>query len=110
MELISGFIFSLPMLSNMADIHSYSCVIFIYRFTIKKKLICQNQAMGIFLIAGTTEKIYAIHLFPKESCTRLSTSTCYHILAVYMSIVLADENLVKKVNLAQMRRNTCSGI
>ena len=55
---------------------------------------------------GTTGNAHAIRIFPKESCTCPSTSRCYHILAVRMSIGLEDVNSRRKINLTQLRRNT----
>ncbi len=57
---------------------------------------------------GTTGKPHAIRIFPVESCTCPSTSRCYHILAVRMSIGLEDVQSKRKVNLTQLRRNTRS--
>ena len=64
--------------------------------------------MGVFTVVGTTGKPHAIRLFPKESCTCPSTSRCYHILAVRMSIGLEDVDSKQKVSLSQLRRNTRS--
>ena len=67
-----------------------------------------NQRLGVFTVIGTTGTPHAIKLFPKESCTCPSTSRCYHILAVRMTIGLEDVNSRKKVNLTQLRRNVRS--
>lgn len=55
---------------------------------------------------GTTGNPHAIKLFPTESCTCPSTSRCYHIIAVRMSIGLEDTHSNRKINLTQLRRNT----
>lgn len=57
---------------------------------------------------GSTGNQHAVRMFPKESCTCPSTSRCYHILAVRMSIGLEDLDSKCKVNLTQLRRNTCA--
>ena len=61
----------------------------------------------MFTVVGTTGKPHAIRLFLKESCTCPATSTCYHILAVCMSIGLEGSSQ-KKSNLTQLRCNTRS--
>ena len=60
----------------------------------------------MFTVLGTTGKPHAVRLFPKESCTCPSTSQCYHILAVRMSVGLEDFNSCRRINLTQLRRNT----
>ena len=76
------------------------------RFIIENNQISHNQALGVFTVIGTTGNAHAIRIFPKESCTCPSTSRCYHILAVRMSIGLEDVNSRRKINLTQLRRNT----
>ena len=66
--------------------------------------------MGVFTVVGTSGNPHAVRVFPTESCTCPSTSQCYHILAVRISIGLDDANSKKKVNLTQLRRNKRSRI
>lgn len=61
--------------------------------------------MGVFTVIGTSGKAHAIRLFPSETCTCPSTSQCYHILAVKMSIGLEDLKSRRRINLTQLRRS-----
>ena len=66
--------------------------------------------MGVLTVKGITGNAHAIRLFPNESCTCPATRRCYHILAVRISVGLEDKGKLKKINLTQLRRNTCSRI
>ena len=77
------------------------------RFIIEHNQISHNQSLGVFTVVGTTGNAHAVRLFPKESCTCPSTNSCYHILAVRMSVIgLQDMNSKRKINLTQLRKNT----
>ena len=39
------------------------------------------RLIRVFTIVGTAGNAHAARLFPKESCTCLSTGLCYHIMA-----------------------------
>ena len=47
-----------------------------------------------------------IKLYPKESCSCPSLATCYHILAVQMSIGVEELSEKRIYNLTQLRKNT----
>lgn len=83
-------------------------IISAYRHVIEQKQISHNQSLGVFTVIGTSGNPHAIRIFPRESCTCPSTSRCYHIIAVRMSIGLEDVDSKRKVNLTQLRRNTRS--
>jgi hypothetical protein len=68
--------------------------------------IAHNLELGVFTIIGTKNRANAVRLFPKESCTCPSTSTCYHILAAKMSIGMEPKQSCGRINLTQLRRNT----
>ena len=74
------------------------------RFIIEHNQI--SHIIGVFTVVGTTGNAHAVRLFPKESCTCPSTNSCYHILAVRMSVGLEDMNSKRKINLTQLRKNT----
>ena len=75
---------------------------------IKSKKIAHNSEKGVFTVDGTSGNPHAVRLFPKETCTCPSTSQCYHILAVRMSVGLCDSIHHPKINLTKLRRNTRS--
>ena len=76
-----------------------------FRLILDRKDISHNQELGVFTVLGTNGNPHAVRLFPSESCTCPSTSQCYHILAVRMSVGLIDQNGKKRINLTQLRRN-----
>ena len=56
-----------------------------------------------------TDRPHVVTLFPKESCSCPSTSTCYHILAAKLSIgETSDDVTKKKLNLTRLRKNAHS--
>ena len=58
---------------------------------------------------GTGGNAHCVRIFPKESCTCPSSSQCYHIIAVRISIGLdTTSDKPKKINLSQLRKNTRS--
>ena len=54
---------------------------------------------------GSTGKPNVVKNFPTEFCSCPSSSQCYHIIAVKMSLGIQIEK-PKKVNLSQLRWNT----
>ena len=76
-----------------------------FRLILDRKDISHNQELGVFTVLGTNGNPHAVRLFPSESCTCPSTSQCYHILAIRMSVGLIDPNGKKRINLTQLRRN-----
>ena len=59
-------------------------------------------------VIGTSGNLYTVRLFPEQSCSCPSTTTCYHIIGARMSIGLGDSCQKQKINLSQLRRNTRS--
>ena len=53
---------------------------------------------------------HAVTLFPKESCTCPSTTTCYHILAAKYSIGIEVKTPSSHWNLTELRRKARSGV
>ena len=62
---------------------------------IEEKKINLDPNLKTFTIIGTDQP-HVVTLFPKESCSCLSTSTCYHILAAKLSIGKTSDNVAKK--------------
>ena len=61
------------------------------RRVIADKKISFDTGLKTFTILGSGDKLQAVKLFPKETCTCPSTVQCYHILAAKLSIGM--ENL-----------------
>ena len=80
-----------------------------FRSIIGAGKICHNEKLGVFTVEGTGGNAHCVRIFPKESCTCPSTSRCYHIMAVRMSIGLdKPDDKPKKINLSLLRKNTRS--
>jgi len=62
--------------------------------------------MGTFTVLGSNGKPHVVRLFPTEDCSCPSVSTCYHIVAVKISLGITVSKEPKKVNLTQLRWNT----
>ena len=50
-----------------------------------------NTKMGAFIVKGSKEVKRTVTLFPKQTCSCLSTGECYHILAAKMILGIATE-------------------
>lgn len=72
--------------------------------------ISHNPSLGVFTVVGTTGNPHAVRLFPSVTCTCPSTSSCYHVLAVKLSVGLEDSEAKRKINLTQLRRNVQSRV
>ncbi|XP_062978400.1 uncharacterized protein LOC134396010 [Elgaria multicarinata webbii] len=57
-------------------------------FAAQNTLVTLCPQLGAFLVRGTKERSYIVHLFPKESCTCPSSRTCCHIRAARKAIGL----------------------
>ena len=66
-----------------------------------------DTKLHTFTIMGSTCP-HLVTLFPKETCTCPSTTQCYHILAAKLAIGQELEDSKKKINLAQLHRNSRS--
>lgn len=80
----------------------------VYRALLDSGKICHNPSLGCFTVIGTAGSGHVVKLHPKESCTCPSSSTCYHVLAVKLSIGIDVPTKKVKVNLSQLHRNTRS--
>ena len=71
--------------------------------------ISMDSKLHTFTVLGS-ERPHVVTLFPKETCSCPSTSSCYHILAAKMSIGFDyyQQSPKQKLNLTQLRRNARS--
>ena len=65
--------------------------------------IAHNPQLEVFTVMGSSRP-HAVTLFPKESCTCPSTTTCYHILAAKNSIGIEVKTPSSHWNLTELRR------
>ena len=65
------------------------------RRVIDENNISLDPNLKTFTVMGT-DRPHVVTLFPKESCSCPSTSTCYHILAAKLSIGETSDNVAKK--------------
>ena len=68
-------------------------------------LITHNIQLGCFTVKTREGNPHAVRLFPKETCTCPSTTTCYHILACKLSLGMATDTKRPVVNLTRLRSN-----
>ena len=64
--------------------------------------------LHVFNVKGTSGVTRVVTLFPRETCSCPSTGTCYHILAVKLSLGMKSEKKNPTRNLTHLRRNTRS--
>ena len=63
--------------------------------------------MGGFIVKGENNKLYAVKLFPKESCQCPATGRCYHIIAARKSInVPTESNKIQEFNLNKLQKRS----
>ena len=67
--------------------------------------VCHVPAHKVFSVANPTGLAHSVQLFPKETCTCPSTSTCCHIIAAKRSIGLETDRR-RPVCLTQLRKNS----
>ena len=73
---------------------------------IAERKISFDPSLKTFTVLGSGDKPQAVKLFPKETCTCVSTVQCYHILAAKLSIGMQNlEHQRKPFNLSQLRKN-----
>ena len=68
-------------------------------------LITHNIQLGCFTVKTREGNPHAVRLYPKETCTCPSTTTCYHILACKLSLGMATDTKRPVVNLTRLRSN-----
>lgn len=68
-----------------------------------------DNKLHCFTVKGTSGIVRVVTLFPKETCSCPSTGECYHLLAVRLSIGMAEtKGNVARHNLTILRKNTRS--
>lgn len=72
---------------------------------IDNRCISHDPNLGTFTVVGTGGKPHVVQVFPSETCSCPSTSQCYHLIAVKMSLGMPYSKQ-KRVNLTQLRMNT----
>ena len=85
--------------------HSVSVQVTKARQALADNMIQHNIQLGCFTVKAREGTPQAVQLFPKETCTCPSTSTCYHILACRMSLGMKVEDNQRTVNLTRLRSN-----
>ena len=76
-----------------------------FRMLVKGGSVSHDAKLGTFTVLGSTGKPHVVKVFPLEYCSCPSTTTCYHILAVKLSLGIVISEGAKKVNLTQLRWN-----
>jgi hypothetical protein len=67
--------------------------------------VCHVPEHKIFSVATHSGSAHSVRLFPKETCTCPSTSTCCHIIAAKRSIGIETQQR-RPICLTQLRRNS----
>ena len=70
--------------------------------TLEVKHVSDQQC---FTVSDESRNVHAVRLFPVESCTCPSTTTCCHVLAVRTSVGL-QKTVRKHLNLTKLRKNS----
>jgi hypothetical protein len=73
---------------------------------VRQKKVSHFPEAGSFVVEGSNGDKYSVQLYLKESCSCPSLATCYHILAVQMSIGVEELSEKRIYNLTQLRKNT----
>ena len=68
--------------------------------------VSHDPKMGTFTVMGSSDKSHSVRLHPTEYCSCPATATCYHIIAVRMSVGMPVSCESKKVNMSQLKSNT----
>ena len=63
--------------------------------------------MSAFIVQSINQKTYSVQLFLKEKCNCPSTTTCWYIIALKLSVGMHDVMPAKwTLNLSQPKRNS----
>ena len=77
------------------------------RQIIEQNRLSVDTKLHTFTVLGS-ERPHVVTLFPKQTCSCPSTSTCYHILAAQMSIGLEKQQPQHTMSHTQLRKNARS--
>ena len=67
-----------------------------------------DPKLHVFNVKGTSGVTRVVTMHPRETCSCLSTGSCYHILAAKMSLGIQVMTKPSRMNLTQLRKNTRS--
>lgn len=65
-----------------------------------------DSKLDVFNVEGSAGVPHVVTLYPKVTCSCPSSTECYHILAVKLSIGMPVQDKVTRKTLTQLRRNT----
>jgi len=74
---------------------------YLYRTIIDRADISHNEKIGVFTVLGTTGTPHTMPLFPKQSCSCLSTGIYNHIITAQISISIEVAQL--KINSSKLK-------
>ena len=79
------------------------------RIILESGKISFDPKLHLFNVLGSGDRPYVVRLFPRETCSCPSSGSCYHIIAVKMSIGSnTDAKQVRRLNLTMLRKKTRS--
>lgn len=73
---------------------------------VKQGCVSHDPKLKTFTVLGSQNKPHVVKVFPTEYCSCPSSTTCYHTIAVKLSLGMTVNDHPKKVNLTQLRWNT----
>jgi hypothetical protein len=74
--------------------------------TVRQKRVYHVPEAGTFVVVGSKGDKYTVEMFPQEKCLCPSLGTCYHIIAVRMTLNLDNIDEKRLYNLTQLRKNS----
>ena len=74
--------------------------------TVRQKRVYHVPEAGTFVVVGSKGDKYTVEMFPQEKCLCPSLGTCYHIIAVRMTLNLDNIDEKRVYNLTQLRKNS----
>lgn len=77
------------------------------RKVVEDRRISLDPVFHTFTVIGSSRP-HVVTLFPKETCSCPSSTSCYHIMAARLSIGMTNVTEHRKVNLCQLRKNSRS--
>ena len=88
---------------NFVYIHVFNLIF--NRMLVESGHVSHDPKMRTFTVTGSSDKPHVVRLHP-EYCSCPATATCYHIIAVRLSVGMPVSSESKKINLTQLKRNT----
>ena len=98
----------LSLLGHSKVRHQEKHILFFFnRLLVDNGSVSHDPKLGTFTVIGSMGKPHVVRTFPTETCSCPSSSQCYHIIAVKISLGIPVQKR-KKVNLTQLRWNARS--